>query len=159
MFSNADKSTLPKYQQKYGAGYGPYYQSEDGYFNLYDVNGDGVLDETTPFTEDASFGAAFDPDRMIYQWNSIYPGLDTYQQASPWVAAENTPNDIWETGYTMINSVSLDGGTDKSTYRVGFTNLDQEGSLPNSSIKRNNIKFSGSHDLSEKLRVGSNVIH
>ena len=157
MFSNADKSTLPKYQQKYGAGYGPYYQSEDGYFNLSDINGDGVLDETTPFTEDASFGAAFDPDRMIYQWNSIYPGLDTYQQATPWVAAENTPNDLWETGYTMINSVALDGGTDKSTYRVGFTNLDQEGSLPNSNIKRNNIKFSGSHDLSDKLRVASNV--
>ncbi|EMY82079.1 TonB-dependent outer membrane receptor protein, RagA/SusC family [Psychroflexus gondwanensis ACAM 44] len=157
MFSNADESTLPKYQQKYGAGYGPFYQSEDGYFNLSDINGDGVLDETTPFTEDASFGAAFDPDRMIYQWNSIYPGLDTYQQASPWVAAEKTPNDIWETGYTMINSVALDGGTDKSTYRVGFTNLDQEGSLPNSSIKRNNIKFSGSHVLSDKLKVASNV--
>lgn len=157
MFSNADKSTLPKYQQKYGAGYGPYYQSEDGYFNLSDINGDGVLDETTPFTEDASFGAAFDPDRMIYQWNSIYPGLDTYQQATPWTAGENTPNEIWETGYTMINSVSLDGGTDKSTYRVGFTSLDQEGSLPNSKIQRNNIKFSGSHDLSDKLRVASNI--
>jgi TonB-linked SusC/RagA family outer membrane protein len=156
MFSNADDETLPNYQQKYGAGYGPYYQSEDGYFNLSDVNGDGVLDETTPFTEDASFGAAFDPDRMIYQWNSIYPELDTYQQASPWDAAEYTPNDIWETGYTMINSVALDGGTDKSTYRVGFTNLDQEGALPNSSITRNNIKFSASHDLTDKFSVNSN---
>lgn len=156
MFSNADDETLPDYQQKYGAGYGPYYQSEDGYFNLFDVNGDGVLDETTPFTEDASFGAAFDPDRMIYQWNSIYPELDTYQQASPWVAGKNTPNDIWETGYTMINSVALDGGTDKSTYRVGFTNLDQEGALPNSSITRNNIKLSASHDLTDKFSVSSN---
>ncbi|SDG41860.1 SusC/RagA family TonB-linked outer membrane protein [Psychroflexus sediminis] len=156
MFSNADEKTLPNYQQKYGAGYGPYYQSDDGYFNLYDVNGDGTLDETTPFTEDASFGAAFDPDRMIYQWNSIYPGLDTYQQASPWDAAEHTPNDIWETGYTMINSVALDGGTDKSTYRIGFTNLDQEGSLPNSSITRNNINLSATHDFTDKFKVASN---
>lgn len=156
MFSNADEETLPNYQQKYGAGYGPYYASDDGYFSLSDIDGDGTPDETTPFTEDASFGAAFDPNRMIYQWNSIYPGLDTYQQASPWTAGENTPNDIWETGYTMINSVSLDGGTDKSTYRIGFTNLDQEGGLPNSSITRNNIKFSASHDLTDKLKVNSN---
>jgi len=156
MFSNADEETLPNYQQKYGAGYGPYYASDDGYFFLSDIDGDGSPDETTPFTQDASFGAAFDPNRMIYQWNSIYPGLDTYQQASPWTAGENTPNDIWETGYTMINSVSLDGGTDKSTYRIGFTNLDQEGGLPNSSITRNNIKFSASHDLTDKLKVNSN---
>jgi hypothetical protein len=26
-----------------------------------DINGDGVDDLTTPFTEDASYGAAFDP--------------------------------------------------------------------------------------------------
>jgi hypothetical protein len=83
--------------------------------------------------------------------------LDTYQQATPWTAGENTPNEIWETGYTMINSVSLDGGTDKSTYRVGFTNLDQEGSLPNSKIQRNNIKFSGSHVLSDNFKVSSNL--
>lgn len=156
MFSNADEKTLPNYQRKYGAGYGPYYASNDGYFNLTDINGDGVLDETTPFTEDASFGAAFDPDRLIYQWNSIYPELDTYQQASPWLAGEHTPNDIWETGHTMINSVALDGGTDTSTYRIGFTNLIQEGALPNSKIKRNNIKFSASHDLTDDFSVNSN---
>jgi hypothetical protein len=28
-----DSSTLPRYQNKYGAGYGPYYASEDGYFS------------------------------------------------------------------------------------------------------------------------------
>jgi hypothetical protein len=67
---------LPRYQNKYGAGYGPYY-SEDGYFNLDDINGDGVDDLTTPFTEDASYGAAFDPSLLlVYQWNSIYHTID-----------------------------------------------------------------------------------
>jgi hypothetical protein len=45
-FRTADSSTLPRYQNKYGAGYGP--ASEDGYFNLDDINGDGVDDLTTP---------------------------------------------------------------------------------------------------------------
>ena len=157
MISNADTETLPKYQKEYGAGYGPYYQSEDGYFNLFDVNGDGVKDETTPFTEDASFGAKFDPNRSVYQWNSIYPQLDTYQQATPWMAAEHTPNDLWGTGYTAINSVALDGGSETGSFRLSANNTMQEGNLPNSEIKRNTIGFSGSQDLTEKLTATSNV--
>ncbi len=157
MISNADTETLPVYQDQYGAGYGAYYQSADGYFNLFDVNGDGTLDETTPFTEDASFGAKFDPNRLVYQWNSIYPQLDTYQQATPWVAGEHTPNDIWGTGYTAINAVALDGGSETGSFRLSANNTMQEGNLPNSNIKRNSISFSGSQDLSEKLTASANV--
>ena len=156
MFSNANENTLPNYQRKYGAGYGPYYRSDDGYFSLSDVDGDGTLDETTPFTEDASFGAAFDPNRMIYQWDAIYPELDTYQQASPWTAGANTPNEIWDTGYQLINSVALQGGTERSSFRLNYTNFFQEGALPNSEIKRNTINFSASHDLTDKLKISSN---
>ena len=82
---NADKETLPVYQKKYGAGYGPYYDDATGYFGLADVNGDGIDDLTTPFTEDASYGAEFDPTLLVYQWNSIYPQLPGYQIATPWV--------------------------------------------------------------------------
>jgi len=152
----ADKSTLPKYQNKYGAGYGPFYESADGYFNLADINQDGVRDLTTPFTEDASYGAAFDPSLMVYQWNSIYPQLgDTYQKATPWVAGKNNPNSVWGVASTVVNSVSLDGGTDKSSFRLGFTNLLQEGNLPNSNIKRNTITFSGSQDLTDNLKASA----
>jgi len=158
MISDIDSETLPVYQNEYGAGYGAYYESEDGYFNLFDVDGDGNLDETTPFTEDASFGAKFDPNRNIYQWNSIYPSLtDTYLQATPWVAAKNTPNAIWETGYTAINSVALDGGSDTGSFRLSANNLLQEGNLPNSEIKRNTITFSATQDLTEKFTASTNV--
>ncbi|MCF4102260.1 SusC/RagA family TonB-linked outer membrane protein [Gillisia sp. M10.2A] len=160
MISNVDKETLPVYQNEYGAGYGAYYESEDGYFNLYDVDGDGTLDETTPFTEDASFGGKFDPNRLIYQWNSIYPQLtDTYQVATPWVAAEHTPNDIWETGYTAINSVALDGGSDTGSFRLSANNMLQEGNLPNSEIKRNTITFSATQDLTDKFGASANITY
>jgi TonB-linked SusC/RagA family outer membrane protein len=154
----ADKTTLPKYQNKYGAGYGPYYDSADGYFNLADINGDGVDDLTTPFTEDASYGAAFDPSLLVYQWNSLYPQLtDTYQKATPWVAGKNNPNSVWGTSTTAVNTVSLDGGTDKSSFRLGFTNLAATGNLPNSTLKRNTITFSGSQDLTDKLTASTSL--
>lgn len=156
---NADSTTLPKYQNKYGAGYGPYYgPNEDSYFNEADINGDGIDDLTTPFTEDASYGAAFDPNLMIYQWNSLYPKLTaTYQKATPWVAGKNNPNSVWGTSSTAVNSVSLDGGSDTSSFRLGFTNLLSEGNLPNSSIKRNTITFSGSQNLTDKLTASASL--
>ncbi|WP_395051725.1 SusC/RagA family TonB-linked outer membrane protein [Flavobacterium sp.] len=154
----ADKSTLPTYQNKYGAGYGPYYDSADGYFNLADINGDGIDDLTTPFTEDASYGAAFDPTKLVYQWNSIYPQLPaTYGKATPWVAGKNNPNYVWGTATTAINTITLDGGTDVSSFKLGFTNLTQEGNLPNSGLKRNTINFSGSHKLSDKLTASASM--
>ena len=94
---------------------------------------------------------------MVYQWNSIYPQLDTYQQATPWVAAKHTANDIWGTGYTAINAVALDGGSETGSFRLSGNNTMQEGNLPNSSIKRNSLSFSGSQDLTEKLTASANV--
>ncbi|GGG21429.1 SusC/RagA family TonB-linked outer membrane protein [Christiangramia forsetii] len=158
--THVDDTTLPVYQDQYGAGYGQYYPSDDGYFLLYDIDGDGNLDETTPFTEDASFGAPFDPNRLIYQWNSIYPQLEgTFQQAQPWTAGATTPSSIWNMGVTTINSVALDGGTDKSSFRVSGTHLDQKGALPNSSIKRNTLKFSGTHDFNDKFSAAANITY
>ncbi|MGB8374559.1 MAG: SusC/RagA family TonB-linked outer membrane protein, partial [Salegentibacter sp.] len=159
MVSHVDKETLPVYQDKYGAGYGPYYESDNGYFNLYDVDGDGNLDLTTPFTEDASYGAAFDPNLMVYQWNSIYPQLDTYQQATPWTAAKHNQNSLWKPGYTAINSVSLDGGSETGSFRLGYTNTLQEGNLPNSNIRRNSLKFSGTQDLTDKFNIGADITY
>ena len=37
MASQVNENTLPVYQKRYGAGYGPYYASEDGYFGLSDI--------------------------------------------------------------------------------------------------------------------------
>lgn len=159
MVSEVNDNTLPKYQKQYGAGYGPFYSSADGFFNTADVNGDGVMDETTPFTEDASYGAAFDPNRMIYQWNSIYPQLDTYQQATPWTAGANDPNSFWETGTTAINSFAIDGGGESNSFRLSVTNFDQDGNLPNSSIKRNTVKFSASQDIVENLTASTNITY
>src|SRR5690606_4099473 len=157
----ADKETLPRYQRRYGAGYGPYYGlCECEYFNDFeDINGDGIADLSVPFTEDASYGAAFDPSLLVYQWTSLYPQYTGYQQATPWVAGANDPNSVWKTSSTAVNSVSLDGGNDTSTFRLGFTNLNQEGNLPNSNIKRNVLSFSGSHKLTEKLTASTFVTY
>lgn len=150
--ASADKSTLPKYQDKYGAGYGPYYSSPDGYFDFYDINGDGSDDLVVPFGEDASYGAAFNPNLLVYQWNSIYPGLPKYGQATPWVAAQHTPNDLYESGITTTNSVSFGKSNKDNAFRIGFTNKIQGGVLPNQRMLRNNLTFAAMQKINDKLK-------
>jgi len=146
-----DKSTFPTYQNKYGAGYGAYYDSADGYFLLRDINGDGVDDLVTPVTEDASFGAPFDPSKKVYQWNSLYPGLPNYKVATPWVAAKNGPITFFENPVTYNTTLSIENATSNGSYRLSYNNLNQKGLMPNSDLTKNSFGFNGSWKVTDKL--------
>ena len=146
-----DKSTFVKYQDKYGAGYGPYYgPNEDSYFNEDDVDGDGNVDYIVPFGEDASYGAAFN-NSMVYQWDAFTPYSSNFGKKTAWKNADNGPITFFETPISLSNSVSLEGSDDKSNYLVNYSNLSQTGLMPNSSIKKNNVSIKFSHDFSDKL--------
>ena len=149
-FGVMDKSTFPEYQKEYGAGYGPYYPT--GYFYNVDVDGDGTEDLIPPVYEDGSRGAKFDPELMVYQWDAFDPESPNYMKKTPWVAAENGPADFFNTAVSYTNSVDVSGGNDKTTYRLSYTNLDQRGIMPNSSLKRNNFNFSGTHEIIKGLK-------
>ncbi len=150
-WGNIDKTTFAEYQDEYGAGYGAYYDSDDGYFLLSDVNGDGNQDEVVPLTEDASFGAKFDPNRQVYMWDAFVPESPNYQKSRPWVAAKNTPVEFFETAHTYNNSISFSSGNDKGSFRLGFTNDNSTGVMPNSKSNKNSVNFGSSYDLTDKL--------
>ena len=157
-FSKIDKSTLPKIQKEYGGGYGQYYDDPSGYFFYEDLDGDGTKDLIVPTPEDASWGGKFDPALMVFDWVSLEP-TDTknYLKKVPWVAGKHDIKDFFETGVKQNYNVAFDGGNDKGTFRLSYTNLDEVGILPNSSLKKNVINFAGSYKLSNKLSVESNV--
>ncbi len=163
-----DRSTFPKYQTKYGGGYGIDWYSgfdddEDGIpddgsihpgLEYWDWNGEGdsYID---PTYEDASMGEPFDPSLKVYQWNSFIPGLDTYGKALPWVAAEHDASYFFETATTLSNSIQVSGGSDNATYRFSYQNLTQSGIMPNSKLTKNNFSFTGTYDITSKLKVTS----
>lgn len=153
-------NTFVKYQNQYGAGYGEYYSSPDKYFEYEDIKGKGNKELVVPSGEDASFGAKFDPKKMVYQWNSFYPELkDTYKKPTPWVAAQNTPEKFYEISTTAINTVSFGNSTEKTNYLLSYTLFDQKGILPNSSIKKNIINLSAGTNLSKKLNLSSKITY
>lgn len=152
----ADKKTLPVYQKEYGGGY---MGTFDDTFVMGDINGDGIDDIIVNSYNDASYGVAFDPNLMVYNWDSFFPQLPTYLQATPWVAGKNDPNYIWNTSTTFVNSVAFSGGNEKGSFRFGFTNSLHDGNLDNSSLKRNTLDFSGAYNFTEKLSVSTSVIY
>ena len=150
-----DKSTFPTYQKNYGAGYGQYYSDPSGYFNIITING---VDETwVPTTEDASFGAHFDPNFMVYQWDAVDPLSPNYQKATPWVAAKNGPITFFEHPVTWTNSISIDNAFTAGSYRLSYTNYDQNGLLPNSKLNKDNLLLNGTWKVNDKFTASGSA--
>ncbi|WP_224997431.1 SusC/RagA family TonB-linked outer membrane protein [Cesiribacter sp. SM1] len=154
-----DKSTFPKYQTGYGAGYGASDHDRnpatpDEYY-WFDGNGaDGTIVNTN---DDGSFGAPFDPQRMVYHWDAFDPSSPNFGKKRPWVAAENGPITFFRNPVSTNNSIFLDGGSEKATYKLGYTRNSEEGILPNSQIKKNLVNFSASYDVSSRLKATASV--
>ncbi len=147
-----DRSTFVEYQRDYGGGYGKYYgPNEDDYFNI--INFNGVDEKWCPMYEDASYGAHFDPNLMIYQWDAVDPQSPNYQKATPWVAAPNDPVTFFEHPTTFSNTVAIDNSFSRGNYRLAYTNYKQNGLMPNSELIKNNISLNGTWNVTDNLTV------
>jgi TonB-linked SusC/RagA family outer membrane protein len=160
-----DPDTFPKYQNKYGAGYGPYYGEAPlaGFQRIWDVNGDGLPDLTIPTGEDASMGQRFDPQLLVFQWDAFDPASPNYGRATPWMAARNGPSYVFESPLSAQNSLSIQGFSDTGTsYRISFSRTDETGLLPNSQFNRSTVSVNLKHAISQNLQtrvVGTYVLN
>src|SRR5215213_3933979 len=97
---------------------------------------DGTVEKIAPTHDDASWGTAFDPGLMVYQWGAFDPTSPNYKKATPWVAAANDPSTFFIKPVSLNNSVFLQSGNDRSTFALGYTRNNEKGVLPNSSINK-----------------------
>ncbi len=158
-FGVIDKSTMPAYQNEHGGAYGPYYSGSAiyPYMEDIDIDGDGITDPVVPFTEDASRGQRFDPNFNVYQYNAFVPESPFFGQRTPWVAAANGPETFFETAVNLTNGFDIQNASDDGSYRFGYTNTNATGVMPNSEIKRNNFRLTGTYDIVEKLKITTSV--
>lgn len=142
------RNTFPKFQKRYGGGYGSYFDSED-------IDGNGVADNVAPTYDDASWGTAFDPNLLVYQWDAFDPSSPTFGKARPWLAAENDPATFFIKPASFNNSIFLETGNDRSSLAVGFTRNNEKGVLPNSSINKDLFNFSASFNATDNITLGA----
>jgi TonB-linked SusC/RagA family outer membrane protein len=144
--SSINKETFPTYQKTYGQGYGYLYgPTEDSQFEVY--NGSPLA----PMYEDASYGAAFDPNLNVWQYTSFIPGTSNFGKASPWVAGKNDPSSLFETGIMYNNSFSLSNSNDVSSFRLSYQNTYGNDVLPNTNLNKNSLTGNASYKISNNL--------
>ena len=130
---------LPEWQNSYGQGTG-------GAFSYVDGRGGGVGDGV-----DESWGPKLD-GRLLTQFDSPI-GADGKRTPTPWIAHPDNVNQFYETGKTFTNSVAVTGGNETADFRLGFTNLDQTGILPNTNYTRRTVSLNAGWNLTKKLSV------
>lgn len=145
--SNASMETInrwPDLQFEYGQGL-------DGaaYYSF----GAGVDGASTSGTSSA-YGPRFD-GQMFYQFDPVTQARATVR--TPWVAYPNKINDFFESAQTVTNSISVDGGTDKTTARFSATNTANKWIMPNTGYGRNSVSLSVNSKISDKLQITSKI--
>ena len=124
----------------------------------YGIGLDGQLDyeyRTSPnATSSSAYGPKFD-GQMFYQFDPATQAKATFR--TPWVAYPDKINQYFETGSTFTNSVSLDGGTDKTTARFSVTDVRNKWIMPNTGYNRNTVALSVNSKINDKLTIASKI--
>ena len=138
----------PEFQEEYGQGdlktnasgklYYSYGDSEDGA-----ASGNVAL----------SFGPKLDGS-LYYQYDPETQQMGTVR--TPWVK-RNHRKAFWQTGYTLVNSIAIDGSSEKSAVRLSLTYTKNEWIMPNTGFNRIAVSGSFQNQVTDKLRVSAKV--
>ncbi|SHE98759.1 TonB-linked outer membrane protein, SusC/RagA family [Arenibacter palladensis] len=89
------------------------------------------------------------------------PGRQTSLSWGPKISELDVPTyerfDIFRTGITYDNSVSVRGGMDKSSYFTSFSAYNQNGTLETSSFDRYSFLINATHNISEKFKLNAKM--
>lgn len=112
--------------------------------------GSKPLTRTQAFNNgDQSWGAKLDGSNVIQ-----YDGV-----SRPYSYAGDNWKRFYETGSTATNSIGLNGGNDKQTFRFGFSDLKSTGVIPNSGYDRKNLSMSTQGKFGEKISFNAKVLY
>jgi TonB-linked SusC/RagA family outer membrane protein len=137
----------PDYQFEYGEGrtnaYFSYLASEDG------------PNTATTVAAGRAWGPKFD-GQSYFQYDPNAPdGKPTVR--TPWVANKDYISGFFQTGTTLSNSVSVEGGSEKGSARLSLTHLKNTWIIPNTGFERLNAALSVSQQVSDKLKINGKV--
>jgi len=128
---------LPELQNEYGSGY---------------EAGPG-LPETYDPIENTNWGPKLD--------GSIVQSGPTLANGNklmiPFSAVKDNVKDFFNTGTNWQNSVAFQGGNDKSSFYMSFSDNEVKGVVPSDKFRRNTVKLSGTSKLSNLFTVSGNM--
>lgn len=145
--SNATMESIsrwPDYQYEYGQG------TEGVRYYSFLASPDGASTRSTS----SAWGPKFD-GQYYFQYDPVTQTRAT--ERTLWQAYPNERKNFFQTGTTFTNSVSLDGGDEKTQMRFSFTDLRNNWILPNTGYERNNVSLTAGHNVTDKLRINTRL--
>ncbi len=108
-----------------------------------------------PNADTLQYDTTTDPD---YKWDEngmIVGQSDPNANGIPVKMYDNY--DIFQTGITYNNRLSISSGNDQSTYYFSVADIEQSGILPKSQFGRTNVRLNASSNLTKWLKVSTNM--
>lgn len=124
----------------------------DFHYQYASGNRTSILDERSSYWT----GLPLDQGIVAPQWNSP---LDANGNRIPTELRSYPDNmrNFLQTGITSTNTVGLSGSSDKATYRFSYTNMTNQGMIPNSDLFRNNLSANATYNISDKLTLSTSL--
>ncbi|MCU7548302.1 SusC/RagA family TonB-linked outer membrane protein [Chitinophagaceae bacterium LB-8] len=145
--SNASMEQInrwPDLQFEYGQGL------DGAAYYSYGTTADGASTSGTS----SAYGPRFDGQKF-YQYNTGLQAVDTVR--TPWVPYTNKINKFFNTGQTITNTVTVDGGTERTSARFSLTNVSNKWIIPNTGYKRNTVSLSVNSKVNDRLQISSKI--
>ena len=146
---------LPEYQNEYAGGY-----TQD-FLTAVDPE-DGQTYNILNYAADESWGPKMDGTMYRPWWSWIHAdftgdGVDDYGTQIPLSPQPNNVKNFFDTGVSTTHNITLDGGSDNSAYRLSVKSNSANGIIPNSSLDKSNVGFSGSLNMTSRLTSTLNL--
>ena len=129
--------------------------AETAIINLQRQNkfGQGYDNSSLDSGENWSWGPAF--DGVVRPWTTPIDSdgdgaLESLTR--PYSAVKDQLKDFFNTGFTTTHNFNLSGSNEDFSYFASYGNVDQTGTLDNTTYNRNNLTFNASAKLSDKLK-------
>ncbi len=108
------------------------------------------------YSEDVSWGP-----RMVGQeyipWYSWYSGHERSFTTDKLTPHPNNARDFYETQYKRYNTISFSKATDNMSAKLTYSNVDVQGLVPTTWLKRHQVGGKLSFDLTDRLTAGINL--
>ena len=112
------------------------------------------------FTPNADGIPEFDATTIPKSWGPRMEGqeyIDWDGERRTYSPQPDNYKDFFQTGYTLTNSVALDGGNENSTYRLSYSDLRNRGIVPQSTFERRSVSMRTTSKFGDKLSADAKV--
>lgn len=131
-------------------------QFSTGFFSFTPEDvGSGILPDINA-SDGTGAGPETDKGYWAVQWDAPLDANGTPLPTEILSYPNNVQNFV-NTGFTTTNSIAVSNSSENINYRLGYTNMSNNGIIPNSDLYKNNLALSASSKVAKNVTVSTSI--